>query len=255
MIIEIKNLKKAEQFVQLFQNLKLFTTNLNIAFRKEELYVQGMDSSHVSLFEMKLTKTWFDVYDIEDDTVIGLNVAIFFKILNIRSDNQSITLINSEDNLDIELKSDLKTEYDKFFTLPLIDIDSEELGIPNVESTLIFSMESKKFKLLIDQFSNFGDDIEFKYSDDELMVSSDNNTEGSMKINIKLDDMESCEVEEDANFKSSYNLKIISNMAQFYKVSNDVYLHISPDMPFQLNYNLDDENYVRFFLAPRIGDD
>jgi proliferating cell nuclear antigen len=255
MIVEIKNLKKAEQFVQIFQNLKLFTTNLNISFRKEQVYIQGMDSSHVSLFEVKLAKSWFDVYDIDEDTVIGLNVSILFKILHIRSDTQTITLINNEDNLDIELKSDIKTEYDKFFTLPLIDIDDEELGIPDVDSTLIFSMESKKFKLLIDQFSNFGEDIEFKYADDELMVLSDNNTEGSMKINIKLDDMESCEVEEDANFKSSYNLKIISNMAQFHKLSNDVYLHISSDMPFQINYNLDDDNYLRFFLAPRVGDD
>ena len=72
-----------------------------------------------------------------------------------------------------------------------------------------------------------------------------------MMHTLKLDDMESCEVEEDANFKSSYNLKIISNMAQFYKVSNDVYLHISPDMPFQLNYNLDDE--ITIFPNPSAG--
>jgi proliferating cell nuclear antigen len=67
--------------------------------------------------------------------------------------------------------------------------------------------------------------------------------------------MESCEVEENANFKCSYNLKIISNMAQFQKLTNDVFLHISPEMPFQLIYNLDDNNYVRFFLAPKISDD
>ncbi len=255
MRVSINDLKKAEQFVNLFQFLKLFTSNLNISFRKERFYVQGMDSSHVSVFEASLHSSWFDEYDIEEDTIIGVNVVTFFKILNIRSETHRIILINNEDTLDIELICDLKTDYDKFFTMNLMDIDSEQLDIQETDSSLIFSMNSKKFKTLIDQFSNFGDDIEFNYSNDELMLITENNTEGSMKINIKLDDMESCEVEEGAEFKCSYNLKIISYMAQFQKLTNDVFLHISPEMPFQLIYNLDDDNYVRFFLAPKIRDD
>ena len=255
MLVSINNLKKAEQFVHLFQFLKLFTNSLNILFNKDRFYVQGMDSSHVSVFEASLKSDWFDVYDVNEDTIIGVNVSLFFKILNIRSDSHKINIIQHEDNLDVELISDLKSEYDKFFNMPLMDLEIEQLNIQETDSSLIFSMESKKFKTLIDQFSNFGEDIEFKYSDDELMLISDNNTEGSMKINIKLDDMESCEVEENANFKCSYNLKIISNMAQFQKLTADVFLHISPEMPFQLIYNLDDDNYVRFFLAPKISDD
>lgn len=255
MRVSINNLKKAEQFVNIFQFLKLFTANLNISFCKDRFYVQGMDTSHVSVFEASLHSSWFDEYIIDDDTVIGVNVVTLFKILNIRSESHRIILINQEDTLDIELICDLKTEYDKFFTMNLMDIDSEQLNIQETDSSLIFSMNSKKFKTLIDQFSNFGDDIQFNYSNDELMLISNNNTDGSMKINIKLDDMESCEVEENAEFKCSYNLKIISNMAQFQKLTNDVFLHISPEMPFQLIYNLDDDNYVRFFLAPKISDD
>jgi len=255
MLVSINNLKKAEQFVHLFQFLKLFTNSLNILFNKDRFYVQGMDSSHVSVFEASLKSDWFDVYDVNEDTIIGINVSLLFKILNIRSESHKINIIQHEDNLDVELISDLKSEYDKFFNMPLMELEIEQLNIQETDSSLIFSMESKKFKTLIDQFSNFGQDIEFKYSDDELMLISDNNTEGSMKINIKLDDMESCEVEENANFKCSYNLKLISNMAQFQKLTADVFLHISPEMPFQLIYNLDDDNYVRFFLAPKITDD
>ena len=144
-------------------------------------------------------------------------------------------------------------KYDKFFTMPMVDVDSEELTIPDTDSSLVFSMESKKFKLLIDQFSNFGDDIEFNYCEDELKLVSDNNTEGSMKINIKLDDMESCEVEEDLEFNCSYSLKQISNMAQFFKLTSDLFIHISPDQPFKLLYRLEDENYFRFFLAPKVS--
>ena len=106
--------------------------------------------------------------------------------------------------------------------------------------------------MLIDQFSNFGEDLTFMYENNELIVSSNNDTEGSMKININIDDMESCEVEDDLEFESSYNLKNLLNMAQFYKITSDVNLYISLEQPFQILYKLDDVNYVRFFLAPKV---
>jgi proliferating cell nuclear antigen len=252
MEIVINEYKKAEQFVQIFQFLKLFGTNINLKMEKDHFFIQGMDSSHVSVYELNMVNSWFDKYDIDETRVIGLNVNIFYKILNIRDDSQVIKMIFNEDTIDIELTGENKNVYDKFFTMPMIDVDTEELGIPDNDYSLVFSMESKRFKLLIDQFSNFGEDIEFSYNEEQLKVLSNNTTEGSMEINIKLDDMESCEVEEDLEFRCSFSLKQISYMAQFFKLTSDLHIHISEDMPFKLLYNLGDENYLRFFLAPKV---
>ena len=252
MNIEIKDSKKCEQFVQMFQYIKLFSLHVNISFKLDNFFIQGMDSSHISVFEILLNKEWFENYEIETEQVIGINTNILFKILNIRSEGQGISLIIKEDNMDIELKGENKGEFDKYFTMPLVDIDYTELTIPDSDVNLIFSMDSKKFKMLIDQFSNFGEDLTFMYENNELTVSSNNDTEGSMKININIDDMESCEVEDDLEFESSYNLKNLLNMAQFYKITSDVYLYISLEQPFQILYKLDDVNYVRFFLAPKV---
>tara|TARA_B100000282_G_C31631763_1_gene444207 strand:+ start:122 stop:883 length:762 start_codon:yes stop_codon:yes gene_type:complete len=252
MEIVINEYKKAEQFVQIFQFLKLFGTNINLKMEKDHFFIQGMDSSHVSVYELNIVNSWFDKYDIDETRVIGLNVNIFYKILNIRDDSQVIKMIFNEDTIDIELTGEDKNVYDKFFTMPMIDVDTEELGIPDNDYSLVFSMESKRFKLLIDQFSNFGEDIEFSYNEEQLKVLSNNTTEGSMEINIKLDDMESCEVEEDLEFRCSFSLKQISYMAQFFKLTSDLHIHISEDMPFKLLYNLGDENYLRFFLAPKV---
>ena len=252
MEIVINEAEKAEQFVQIFQFLKLFGTNINLKMEKDHFFIQGMDSSHVSVYELNIVNSWFDKYDIDETRVIGLNVNIFYKILNIRDDSQVIKMIFNEDTIDIELTGEDKNVYDKFFTMPMIDVDTEELGIPDNDYSLVFSMESKRFKLLIDQFSNFGEDIEFSYNEEQLKVLSNNTTEGSMEINIKLDDMESCEVEEDLEFRCSFSLKQISYMAQFFKLTSDLHIHISEDMPFKLLYNLGDENYLRFFLAPKV---
>ena len=66
-------------FVHIFQHLKLFSNNVNLRFDEDKLYVQGMDGSHVSVFELNITSSWFDEYTIEKDNVIGINSNILFK--------------------------------------------------------------------------------------------------------------------------------------------------------------------------------
>ena len=83
MNIVINNNEKAEIFVELFQYLKLFTSIISISLETERFYIQGMDSCQISIFEISLTKDWFDKYEIEVDKVISMNVQIFAKILHI----------------------------------------------------------------------------------------------------------------------------------------------------------------------------
>ena len=54
MNIEIKDSKKCEQFVQMFQYIKLFSLHVNISFKLDNFFIQGMDSSHISVFEILL---------------------------------------------------------------------------------------------------------------------------------------------------------------------------------------------------------
>ena len=54
MNILINDTTKADIFSSLFQHIKLFTEQVNITFNKDKLYLQTMDSSRVSIFEMHL---------------------------------------------------------------------------------------------------------------------------------------------------------------------------------------------------------
>lgn len=62
MNIQITQPVKCDIFSQMFQHIKLFTEHINITFREEGLYIQTMDKSHVSVFELKIPHTWFDSY-------------------------------------------------------------------------------------------------------------------------------------------------------------------------------------------------
>jgi len=52
MNIIIRNPQKAECFSALFQHIHMFTDHINIIFEKEKMYLQSMDSSKVSIFEI-----------------------------------------------------------------------------------------------------------------------------------------------------------------------------------------------------------
>lgn len=108
MNVELHTPSKAESFACLFQHIKLFTEHINILFQTDKMFVQGMDSSRVSIFEIYLPATWFDQYELKDvdvDVTIGINVNIFSKVLATRDKGQMMRLNclgDGNDNLFVE---------------------------------------------------------------------------------------------------------------------------------------------------------
>jgi proliferating cell nuclear antigen len=251
---------KCDTFVQIFKHLKSFTDSININITPELFFIQGMDNSHISIFEINIEPTWFDNYNISNTVNIGININLFQKILNIRREEQTIRIYNLDsDKIDIDFTCEQKDVYNNFFKLPLIDLEMEQLSIPDTEYDLDISMKSKSFKQLIDQLSNFGDVVNIAYQNDEFKMKSSDDIESSMEIKIAIDDLDSCAVEENANIQNSYSIQFIHYMTQCFKISPNVNIHVSPDIPIQIKYlfdNIDEatNNYIRFFLAPKIED-
>ena len=82
MKLVIANKKKAQIFTAIFQNLNKFTADINIHFREDDFYIQGMDTSHCSMFEITLKKDWFEDYVNNENSVIGVNASVLYKIFN-----------------------------------------------------------------------------------------------------------------------------------------------------------------------------
>lgn len=270
MKLEINNIQKADIFIQMFQNIKLFTMSVCLTFYEDRLYVQGMDGNHVSIFEINLVKEWFDIYELNSPTTIGISTIIFHKILNTRGQDHKILLSmeeNNQDKLCIDFICDSKGEFNKAFHMPLMDIDTELMEIPETEYDLEFVISSKKFKSIIDELSNFGDTINITYENDIVNFASETEAEGSMKLNANVEDFESCCVVENATIDSGYATRFIQFMTHFHKINKSCTIFIQSDIPMQFKYSLEDntneeneertieqENYVRFFLAPKVKD-
>ena len=96
--ILINNIQKAEQFVAIFQHIKVFSESINIMFEEERLFIQSMDASRVSIFEITIPQEWFDKYDVEKNTTIGIHTTMLSSVLNTRDKSQQINIVYNADD-------------------------------------------------------------------------------------------------------------------------------------------------------------
>jgi proliferating cell nuclear antigen len=261
MDIRIENSSKAEVFASIFQHMKLFTENINVMFEQERMFIQAMDSARVSIVEMYLPKSWFDRYENKTNGSIriGINTTIMFKVLSTRDKIQSINLKyegTDSDRLAVDFSSDSKTVFNKFFEIPLMDIDEELMEIPPMEYQAEFSLSSQNFGSLVSQMKLFGDTLQIECSEDKIQLSSVSVDVGKMNVNIPIEDLTSFAIDEGESLNLSFSITHLHSICAYSKVSKDVEICITNDYPIRLTYplNENDAKFV-FYLAPKINND
>lgn len=268
MKFSITNKDKAKAFSSMFQNMKLFSDHINLIFEPHRLYAQGMDSSHISVFEIIIPNTWFDSYWQEGNDVLGINTVLFHKILGTREDGQQISVEynrdNDSDKLYMHYSSESSKSFDKHFELPLVELESDLMQIPDVDYQAEFALASSNFANLISQLKQFGSDLFIKCNEEELRLTSKSNESGNMSVVVPIDDLLLFAINEGETINMSFSLLHLHNICAFHKVCDNVNLKISENYPLKTTYLLeplgDDEDEsdkarIVVFLAPRISDD
>jgi proliferating cell nuclear antigen len=262
----ISDKRKKDVFISIFSLLKNSSSQINLTINKTNLHIQGMDKSHVCLFDLKLSFEWFDYYEVNKKHELCFDAGQFHSIISTKSDEQSLVFYleeNNNDSFNIELKNMENTEqinkkskstYNKYFKLPLLDYEYEEMLIPNTEYDSEFTLLSKNITDMLSQFSNFGDDLNIKCTDNCVIFKTLGESV-EMRVDIPVDDMDSYAIVEDEEVNLTYSLLYISKMCITNKLSNDIEFSLSNECPMKINYNLGNESSLTFYIAPKVGDD
>ena len=88
----ISNRDKVAKFLAITKNMKQMINDVNFGISENGLYVQGMDSAHVGLFELKLENDWFDIWKGPNEFHydMGINCEILSRIMSCHSVGQYI---------------------------------------------------------------------------------------------------------------------------------------------------------------------
>ena len=250
MMITINDPTKANKFATLFQNLRVFTQEVFIVLEEEKLYIQCMDTSHISMLEISIDKSWFDNYMPPKSDTFGISTALLNKVFHTHKQGQSIELHLDDEHLHIHYLNGKKKE--KVFKLKLMDIDSETLGIPEQEYNVKLNIETKAFKSIVDELSLFSDTTTIHCTDENIGFHAQNDMCETC-TNITNEKTISYNVSDEVH--TTFNLKYLQLFCQFNKVSDKIKIYMSNDLPLRFEYTLNDNSYVCFYLAPKMDDD
>jgi hypothetical protein len=78
--------------------------------------------------------------------------------------------------------------------------------------------------------------------------------DGTMKVNINLDDFIEYAIQEDYELKQAYNLRHISMMCLFGKLNKQCIMAFHQSRPMEARFKLEEESYVVFYLAPKLDE-
>jgi len=259
MEITLKASLKLDTFAGLFQHIKLFGEKVNIMFGPDKMYVQGMDNSHIAIFEIHLPHTWFDQYTTSNSGVtIGINGTFLFKVLSTREKGQDLRLYlenDEDDQLSIDFTSSEPSVYDKHFQIPLMDVDAETMHIPEMDYQAEFSLASTTFSVLVEQMRLFADDLNVFCSEEMIQLGSSSEHTGKMSVNIPIDDLNTFSINEGQEIRSSFSLTQMHNICLYNKITKDVEISLMDQFPIRLVYTLGQEDAkLVFYLAPKVDD-
>lgn len=249
---------KKDIFISLFQLLKNCTNIINIMFNEGDMYIQGMDKSHVCLFDLKIVSDWFAEYEVEKAQNICVDAGIFHNVLSINQEQHKIVMYYEEEkdqfNIDLLNKNAGKAgDFDKYFKIPLMELETELLGIPDTEYDAEFSMPAKKIQEITTQLMVFGDIMNIECSEEKITLGS-SGVNGEMNVNIPIDDLSEYSISEGETVAISYSLNYIHKMCLTTKISGEIGFSVSKDYPMKIHYDLGQKSHLMLYIAPKVCD-
>ncbi|KAJ5032609.1 uncharacterized protein L3040_009206 [Drepanopeziza brunnea f. sp. 'multigermtubi'] len=253
-------LEQADLLKKIVDAIKDLVQDCNFDCNDSGVALQAMDNSHVALVSMMLKAESFSPYRCDRNVALGLNLTSLTKVLR-AAQNEDILTIKAEDAPDVlnlvfeSSESDRLSEYD----LKLMDIDQEHLGIPDTEYAATISMPSSEFSRICRDLMALSESVAIEASKDGVKFSCSGDIgNGAVTLrshtNIDKPDM-NVEIELTEPVSLTFSLKYLVNFCKAAGLSKSVKLCLSNEVPLLVEYGLAGSSYLRFYLAPKIGDE
>jgi len=217
------------------------------------LSLQAMDDSHVSLVQLTLRSDGFEKYRCDRNLAMGIQMGSFSKLLKCANNDDVITLKadDSGDLLEMLFESP-KGEKESHYEMKLMDLDCEQLGIPDQEYSCNISLPAGEFNKICRDLSQIGECIVITCTKDGVQFSAKGDL-GSGTVKLSQSDEVSVEISEPVQL--TFAIKYLNLFTKATPLSDQVCLSMSNDVPLVVEYKIEDMGHIKYFLAPKIDDE
>ena len=234
-----------------FEVLKDILNDVNIYFTKKGIQILTLDTARVALVDMFLDASNFEEYYCEANMVAGINVTNMFKLLKFISNNDTLTIeIKTREYLDIRIENIVKRS-DTKFQLKLLDINEDQIEVPDITMAVITTMPSIDFQRICRDMNNLAANLEITRNNSKFIIKCEGDFANQETI---------IDCTDDGKFKGIlqgiYSLKYLNLFTKATGMCSSVQIMQEEDNRFLiLRYNVANLGELKFYLATKVSDD
>ncbi|KAH0292231.1 proliferating cell nuclear antigen, partial [Aureobasidium sp. EXF-3399] len=259
MVLEAR-LEQANLLKKVVEAIKDLVQDCNFECNDSGVGLQAMDNSHVALVSMLLKADSFSPFRCDRNIALGINLVSLQKVLRAAQDKDILTL-KAEDSPDVvnlvfeSSESDRISEYD----IKLMDIDQEHLGIPDTDYAASITLPSAELQRICRDLSALSESVNIECTKEGVKFGCTGDIgSGSVTLrqhaNVDKEEL-NVDIQLSEPVSLTFSLKYLVNFCKASGLSSRVKLCLSTDVPLMVEYSLANNSYLRFYLAPKIGDE
>ncbi|GBG34644.1 Proliferating cell nuclear antigen [Hondaea fermentalgiana] len=254
-------LAEASVLKKIVEALKDLVTDAAFEFSENGLQLQAMDSSHVSLCYLQLLSTGFEHFRCDKESSLGVSLPNLAKVLKCANNDDTLTLKAKDEPDVISLVFESKKQdCIKDFDMKLMDLEQEQLAIPDTEYKSKVTIPADEFRRIIADLQVLGDTckitaekagVRFAVEGDvgkaniTLKPGEAADEEGGKSVNI--------DVEEAVELR--FALRYLNYFAKATPLAESVELSMSKDVPLLVEYKMGEIGAIQYYLAPKIDEE
>ena len=247
----IKEHDKINEFIELIKFMKNLSQYTTMMCNSEDINIQLLDDSHVSLLDIHIPCDWFETYECDEPHTFSVSNIILSKLFALYTKDSVMETEIDEEKYHLSYLNDKENKY---FTICLIDIDKDLLSPVIKETDLDFSLNTSLFETYLNDLSIFGEDLEITCKNDTLYLTTEGD-EGNMKIEISVKSLIQFNVIDDYEFHCKYASKYLQYISKLKKNYKNIHLYLNANSPLLITFDNENGIKINYFIAPKINED
>ena len=237
MLVKLDNPLLLARVIEVISEL---VTEVRIKIDESGLNITAMDPANVSMVRFLLPKSSFSSFETGPET-LGVNLDNFKRILKRCGSGSSLVLEKQENLLNIQIQDRIRRN----FSLALIEVESEEKEIPNLEFSSVVDITSTDLIDAIEDCLVVADACSFIIKDGKFIIEAKG-------LNSAMSEFSGDEARISAeNCKARYSLEYLQKFTKASKLIDKTVLRFAEDHPLKMDIK-NDFLELSFLLAPRV---
>jgi proliferating cell nuclear antigen len=207
-----------------------------------------LDTARTALVDMFLSAENFEEYSCPDEIIAGINIANTFKLLKTITNNDILSMaITNKEYMDITIQNENKKSVTKF-KLQLLDINEDQIELPEIEMSVVTTMQSMDFQRICRDMNNIANEVKIIRADKKFTICCEGDF-ANQDTAIECSD-ETCNGN---SVEGMYSLKYLNIFTKATGMCSTVQILQEQENRFLvLKYNVANLGELKFYLATKV---